>query len=317
MALAAFLVVLACLVLVAPKTVAQSPLGGQDLRQHLAVPAYMDPSADAGGWSQLSGAQSGTVGIVVANVDNGPDSAAVPAWASEIDQLHASGAKVLGYVDTGYLGSVVTDRPDGLPTRAGHPGIDSWIPQIEADVNAWYQFYGSDIDGIFFDEGTDTCGPSPQSDRYAAEYELLTRYVKEMHPGAMTALNPGTAVPRCYENSADVLVTFEGSYGDYTGAPDSPTDAYQPLSWSPVDPDKIWNIVYGTATESEMEKVIALSKSRNVGYVYVTNGVPANPYDTVPSPYWSKEQALTSPPTSTGRAPGSGRSTPTPFSSTD
>ncbi len=306
MAVVACLLVLACLVVVAPKTVAQqSPLDGQDLRQHLAVPAYMDPTAEADGWSQLSGAESGTVGIVVANVDNGPDSAAVPAWASEIDQMHTSGSKVLGYVDTGYLGSDVTGHPDGIPTRAGQSGIDSWIPQIEADVNAWYRFYGSDIDGIFFDEGTNTCGPSSHSDRYAAEYEFLTKYVKELHPGAMTALNPGTAVPQCYESSADVLVTFEGSYGDYTGTPDPPTDAYQPLSWSPVDPNKIWNIVYGTATESEMANVIALSKSRNAGYVYVTDGVPANPYDTIPSAYWSQEQALSFPSGSLGSEPPS------------
>jgi Spherulation-specific family 4 len=290
------LLVLACVVVVmAPMTVAQSPLRGQTLHQHLAVPAYMDPTADANGWSQLRSAQSGTLGIVVVNVNNGPDSAVVPAWASEIRRMHATGTKVLGYVDTGYLGSVMTDHPDGLPTRTGQSGLDPWISQIEADVNAWYRFYGSDIDGIFFDEGTGTCGPSARSDGYATQYELLTRYVKETHPGAMTALNPGTAVPRCYENSADVLVTFEGSYGNYTGTPKSPSGAYQPLSWTPADPDKIWHIVYGTATASEMQSVIALSKSRNAGYVYVTDGVLANPYDAVPSAYWSQEQALTFP----------------------
>lgn len=295
--------VLASLVATAPSTVAQSPLEGQDLRQHLAVPAYIDPTAGASSWSQLTGAQRGTVGIVVANVDNGPDSAAVPAWASEIDQVHAAGGKVLGYVDTGYLGSAIANHPDGLPTRAGLSGFHSWIAQIESDVNAWFRFYGSGIDGIFFDEATNTCGPSPYSDRFAAAYEFLTQYVKETHPGAMTALNPGTTVPQCYENSADVLVTFEGSFGDYTGNPDTPTDAYQPLSWSPVDPNKIWHIVYGAMTESEMENVIALSKSRNAGYVYVTNGVPANPYDTVPSLYWSQEQALTFPSDSLGSTP--------------
>ena len=99
------------------------------------------------------------------------------------------------------------------------------------------------------------------------------------------------------------MVTFEGSYGDYTGHPDVPSDAYQPLSWSPVDPNKIWHIVYGVATEAEMENVIALSKSRNAGYIYVTNGVPTNPYDKVPSLYWSQEQASTFPSGTLGSVP--------------
>ena len=301
--LSACFAVLMLFVSTAPTSAAPGLSNGRDLRQHLAVPAYMDPSADPGGWSQLTGAQPGSVGIVVANVENGPDSQPVPAWTSAISQAHTAGAKVLGYVDTGYLGSPITDHPDGLLTRAGLSGLSAWIPQIEADVNAWYQFYGSDIDGIFFDEGTNECGPSPSSGLYAEEYEFLTQYVKEAHPGAVTALNPGTAVPQCYQAAADVLVTFEGSYGDYTGNPDSAADAYQPLDWSPVDPDKIWNIVYGTATQSEMEKVIALSKSRNAGYIYVTDDVPANPYDTVPSLYWADEQDQMAPSETFGTTP--------------
>jgi hypothetical protein len=262
-----------------------------NIDQQLAVPAYIDPAADPGAWTQLSGSQPGTVGIVVANVDSGPDSQAVPAWASAIQQAHAAGSTVLGYVDSGYLGSPIAGYPNGLPTRSGLTGLQAWLPQAEADVNAWYQFYGSSLGGIFFDEGTNQCGPTASSDLYAAEYQALSAYVKQAHPGALTALNPGTAVPQCYEDSADVLVTFEGTYGDYTGTPDSPGDAYQPLNWAPVDPRKIWHIVYATATQAEMEQVMALSKSRNAGYVYVTDDVAPNPYDTIPAAaYWADEQ---------------------------
>ncbi|HEY4947867.1 MAG TPA: spherulation-specific family 4 protein, partial [Acidimicrobiales bacterium] len=143
---------------------------------------------------------------------------------------------------------------------------------------------------IFLDEGANQCGPTPSSTFYADEYQALSAYVKKSHPGALTALNPGTAVPQCFQNSADVLVTFEGSYGDYTGSPVSPAEAYQPLPWTSVDPNKIWHIVYG-ASQNQMENVVALSKSRNAGYIYVTNDVPANPYDTLPpAAYWTDEQ---------------------------
>jgi chitodextrinase len=261
-----------------------------NLAQQLAVPAYIDPTANPGAWAQLNGSQTGTVGIVVANVDSGPDSLPVPAWASAIHQAHAAGSKVLGYVDTGYLGSPIIGHPNGLLTRSGLTGLQAWLPQAEADINAWYQFYGSDLGGIFLDEGANQCGPTPPSTFYADEYQALSAYVKKSHPGALTALNPGTAVPQCFQNSADVLVTFEGSYGDYTGSPVSPAEAYQPLPWTSVDPNKIWHIVYG-ASQNQMENVMALSKSRNAGYIYVTNDVPANPYDTLPpAAYWTDEQ---------------------------
>src|SRR5664280_2896392 len=53
-----------------------------NLAQQLAVPAYIDPTANPGAWAQLDGSQPGTVGIVVANVDSGPDAQAGTAWAS-------------------------------------------------------------------------------------------------------------------------------------------------------------------------------------------------------------------------------------------
>ena len=303
LALACCLAIVVLFMSIASISAAPGLPGGRDLRQHLGVPAYMDPRSDPGAWSELTGARAGTVGIVVANVENGPGSQPVAAWASAIGQAHAAGAKVLGYVDTGYLGSPASDHPHGLRTRAGLTGPSAWIPQVEAAVNAWYRFYGSDMGGIFFDEGTNDCGPSPSSDLYADDYGLLTLYVKEAHPGAVTALNPGSAVPKCYQDAADVLVTFEGSYGDYTGSPDAAGNAYRPLAWSPVDSDKIWHIVYGAATQSEMERVVALSKGRNAGYVYVTNDAAANPYDTIPSLYWGDEQDHVAPPQGSGSTP--------------
>jgi hypothetical protein len=255
----------------------------------------MSPTSDAAGWAQLIGSRPGRVGIVVANVDSGPGSQPVPAWASVIGKVRATGTKVLGYVDTGYLGGSITGSPGGLPTRAGSYGLGAWITQAEADVNTWYRFYGSLVDGIFFDQGADACGPTPSSDLYAHEYGVLTRYVKETHPGAVTVLNPGTAVPQCYQNSADVLVTFEGDYADYLGKSGTPANAYRPLHWTPADPGRIWNIVYGVATPSQMDRAVALSKNRGAGYIYVTNGVQANPYDTLPSLYWAAEQTQTLP----------------------
>jgi hypothetical protein len=262
-----------------------------NLDQQLAVPAYVDPVTDPGTWTELTGAKAGTVGIIVANVDNGPGPQPVPAWASAIQQAHANGSKVLGYVDTGYLGSATSGQPDGLLTRSGSGGLHAWLEQIESDIDAWYQFYGSDLGGIFMDRGTSDCGPGPFSAAFADQYRALTEFVKVSHPGAITALNPGTAVGECFRSSADVLVTFEGSYADYTGSPRSSTEAFQPLTWSPHDPDKIWHIIYGVTSHHELMRALSLSETRKAGYVYVTSAVPPDPFDTLPAtPYWSDEQ---------------------------
>ena len=258
---------------------------------------------------------------MVANVNNGPNSAAIPAWATVIHQTAATGAKVLGYVDTGYLGTPIEGHSDGLLTRSGLTGFGAWLPQIESDINAWYSFYGTDMGGIFFDEATNVCGPSDSSDQYAREYQTLSTYVKQIDPDAFVAINPGTAVPKCYQSAADALVTFEGSYSDYTGSPASPDEAYQPLSWTPANPYEIWHIIYGATLRSQMEQVMALSKSRDAGLVYVTNAIPANPYDTLPpESYWSNEEDDSYPfgnpasqsPSTPARLTASARSSDTP-----
>jgi hypothetical protein len=288
--------VITCIVVVVvlvPSGAIPPPLQSQlsALGQRLGVPAYIDPTTDPAAWTALSSAKPGAVGIVVANVDNGPGSQPVAAWSSALQRMRDNGSRVLGYVDTGYLGNPSDGRTMGLPTRAGATGVQAWLAQVEADVNAWYQFYGSDIGGIFLDESTSDCGPTAGSTEYADLYRTLSGYIKQTHPGSLTALNPGTAVAQCYRNSADVLVTFEGTYQDYT-APDAVQgQAYQPLTWSPSGPHRIWHIVYGATSLAELDQALALSRSRKAGYVYVTSAAPPNPFDSLPvGPYWTVEQ---------------------------
>ncbi|MFJ9381956.1 spherulation-specific family 4 protein, partial [Streptomyces sp. NPDC101455] len=102
------------------------------------------------------------------------------------------------------------------------------------------------------------------------------------HPGAMTVLNPGTVVPQCYEDTADVLLTFEGSYDTYEGS------GYQALDWTPASPSKIWHIIFGVPAD-KVSLVDETSQTRGAGYVYITDDVLSNPYDTLPA-YWPAEQ---------------------------
>ncbi|MFC5500687.1 fibronectin type III domain-containing protein [Lysinimonas soli] len=252
-----------------------------DLGQHIAVPAYIPPS-DTTSWSSLNSSTS-QLGFIVVNVSNGPGSAVDSSWKTVIDAAHAHGTKVLGYVDSGYFGASSPARA----TVLGDTDATSWTVQAQQDVNRWYSFYGSSIDGIFVDDGMNTCGPTTGSNAYANLYINLNNYIHANHAGSLTVVNPGISVPQCYEDAADVIVSFEGDATTYL----SPPTGVGPLPWQlNADPDKFWNIIYNVSS-AQLTSVMNQSKSDNAGYVYATADTLPNPYDTAPTgSYWTSEQ---------------------------
>jgi len=242
--------------------------------QQVAVPAYISPVADREAWDRLIAADTRAVGLIVANPASGPGTARDPAWQDVMARARASGKKVLGYVDSGYLGRT------GQPTRSGGAAPADWQAQIEADVAHWYEWYPGQLDGIFLDQGDSQCGPG---DAVAARYRAIDDAVGRAHAGATTVLNTGMAVPRCFEDAATVLVTYENTLSDYA------TGSYRGLDWAPADPAKVWHIVYGVPAD-QVEAVVATARDRGAGWVYATDDVTPNPYDTLPAgPYWRDE----------------------------
>ena len=247
--------------------------------QQIAVAAYIHPGADREAWNRLIEAPSSKVSVLVVNVLNGPDHQRNAQWADVIQRAHASGKRVIGYVPTGYLGQVDAGEK-AFRTRLGSTEVADWIAQVQHDVAAWYELYGSSIDGIFFDEAHNECG-------FADEYAELNQFVKRHHPGALTVLNPGTAVQQCYENAADVLLTFEGAYQNYREDAADENLRYRALDWQPEDPGKIWHILYDVPAD-RIQEVTALARERGAGFVQITDDVMDNPYDTLPAEsYWS------------------------------
>ena len=256
------------------------------LGQHVAVPAYIPPS-DTAAWNQLSTANA-QLGFVVANVANGPDTSLNTGWQTVINATHNHATKVLGYVDTGYFGFTVPARQ----TVLGDSDATAWLVQAEQDIDRWYDYYGSSIDGIFFDDGQNVCGPTAGSNQYVDLYRRLNDYEHTYHPGALTVVNPGVAVPNCYEDAADIIITFEGTYSDYL----NPTGQYVTQQWQvDSDPNKFWNLVYNVPDQNALTAVMNKSKQNNAGYIYATPDTLPNPWDTVPaSTYWSAELSATS-----------------------
>jgi chitodextrinase len=255
------------------------------LGQHVAVPAYIPPD-NTTAWNQLS-TSNAQLGFVVANVANGPDTSLNTSWQTVINATHNHGAKVLGYVDTGYFGFTTPARQ----TVLGDTDATAWLVQAEQDINRWYQFYGSSVDGIFLDDAENVCGPTTGSQQYVNLYRRLNDYVHTYHPGALTVANPGVGVPDCYEDAADVLVTFEGTYSDYL----NPTGEYVTQQWQRnADPNKFWHLVYNVPDQTALTAVMNKSKQNNAGYIYATPDTVPNPWDTVPATsYWTAELAAT------------------------
>ena len=104
-----------------------------DVDQHLASAAYITP--DNPSWEQLI-ATGSRLGFVVVNVYNGPGTAPTAAYTSLIERVHAAGIKVLGYVDTGYLGGSEPVRY----TRAGDTDPDELDRAGRAGCERWYGF---------------------------------------------------------------------------------------------------------------------------------------------------------------------------------
>jgi hypothetical protein len=241
---------------------------GQDAGgQQVAVASYIHPLADQASWDRLIGFPNDKVTLLVANVASGPDSTIDEAWETTITKAAASGKRVIGYVRTGYLGQGTQQ----FPTRLGSTDVADWVSQIESDVDTWYSLYGSNIGGIFFDEGWYECG---QDNFYSELYRTLNENTKRKYPGAFTVLNPGSPMPQCFENSADTLMTFENSYEAYT-------TAYVPNDWVAQDSRKVWHIIYNVP-EAEVAHVAALAMERGAGLIEITNDVLPNPYDNLP-----------------------------------
>ncbi|MFE8979108.1 spherulation-specific family 4 protein [Streptomyces cyaneofuscatus] len=246
--------------------------------QEVSVPAYFYPGDT---WEQLLRGGPGT-GMTIANPHNGPGDERDPRYTEVLERAEAAGMDVIGYVSTGYFGT------SGDRTRSGSTSPEAWMKQIKADIDDWYELYGdTGVDGIFFDEGTSRCGPgNADVERYTA----LREYVENAHgEEAVVVHNPGTRTEECYLESADTLVTFEGSGADYRDR--------DRQAWEEEAPaDKIWHLVYDVQGEKEMREMLALSRERNAGHVYVTTGtLSSSVWDELPPQrYWKDQLALAS-----------------------
>ena len=213
--------------------------------QAIIVPSYFCPGSF---WDNLNSAYpKAQIGII--NPSNGPGVAVDPNYLTQVTESQAAGLKVLGYVATTYAGK------DILATKG--------------EIDLFVDFYPT-LDGIFFDQVPTDCA----SIFYYLDLYSYVRYTKNMK---IVIINPGIQTKECYAKAADIILSFEGSYDTYN-------NSYVDADWVYNYPGSLfWHVVYDVANSSQLLDVVSLSKQRNAAWIYATDDVLSNPYDTLPT----------------------------------
>lgn len=179
--------------------------------------------------------------------------------------------KDAGVIVIGYVSTAYTNRA---------------LSAVKADIDKWNNWY--DIDGIFFDEQTNWSGKEwyyKEASNYAESKEL-----------DFTVGNPGANSIPSYLDTVDVVLIYESA-----GLPN--LNNYQ--SWSSYDNNKLGMIPFGV---SSLPTNWINNAAQLVGWIYVTNDVLPNPWDSLP-PYYADMTALLNN-GSTGPAPTPSPSVP-------
>ena len=176
------------------------------------------------------------------------------AYQAAVKRAQAAGIRILGYSNTRYA--------------------QRSAAAVKTDVRKYKAWYG--VTDIFLDEASS----NSSSIRY---YRQLSDYVHDRRPGSMVMLNPGTYPDRGYMSLGDVVMTYENTYASYVHL--------RVPSWaSRYSAARFAHAVYATSN-SQLASAIRLSRRRDAGYVYVTDGSGRNPYGSLPG-YWPREDAI-------------------------
>ncbi|MBI1877263.1 MAG: spherulation-specific family 4 protein [Chloroflexi bacterium] len=206
-------------------------------------------------WDDVAAANSLIPITTIINPNNGPDGCPPnDDYQHGLSDLRNAGVTILGYVYTSY----------------GTRDLNS----VKAEVDLYDQCFN--IDGIFFDEAAGTVDKLP----YYAE---LCNYVKLRPNLDKVFLNPGTSIDERYlsQTVCDTFVIFEGVSYD----------------WPPYQPppfihnylaERFVALIYDVPDICTVQSYLDLAVARNIGYVYITDDILTNPWDSLPI-FWQTE----------------------------
>jgi len=251
----------------------------------LLVPAYFYPSASGSAWNALvAAAQAGTPITAIMNPGSGAGLAPNSDYVVAVNALRAAGGKVLGYVPTGYGGASLSPTSTCQPA-AGTTYTATDVLNCAARYKLWYS-----VDGVFLDEFTNTtASATPATIAYYQQIYAGLKGSGSFAPNWLVVGNPGSeTVSDYFDNvngpTADTLVVFENGTGYST---------YSPAAWQADYPAAAFaHLVHSEPFASNAAQFVALAASRNARYLFVTDDVLSNPWDTLPAYFNVLTQAV-------------------------
>ena len=177
------------------------------------------------------------------------------------------------YPDPAFLSGVQSLQSAGiivLGYMETHYTNESLIT-VESVVAKYWDWYG--VNGMFFDQ----MGDQPGEETY---YSTLTAYDKSLGM-TMTVGNPGNDVPPSFVGTVDTIVVYE--------SPNAPSLSFLG-GWHTSYPKSNFAII--AYNVSPLNQTYVEDASRDLGYIYLTDGIWPDPYTGVLPSYLSTLMSL-------------------------
>lgn len=238
-------------------TLSVSPLSAEEAsaKVRLLVPAYFYPAGEGlQEWERLIESSTTAPIVAIVNPGSGPGKRVDRNYTRVFDLAKDRPITLVGYVTLSYA-----QRP---------------LSTVKADIDSWLYFYPQ-IRGIFFDE-------QPSGDEQVSFANECFAYAKKTIKDALIVSNPGTVCAPGYATGVPgtVICLFEHHRG---------FDKYQPPAWSqPLASSQFAVLLYGVASESEMQKALDAAVRKRTGYLYITDSPASMPWGRLPH-YWQQE----------------------------
>lgn len=215
------------------------------------IPLYIYPDNQ---WNDVANTASKVPVTAVINPNSGPGTCPPDtAYQHGLNTLRNGGVTMVGYVYTSFGNRAIQD--------------------VKADIDVYVQCFN--LHGIFLDE----TATAPDKLSY---YEELYTYVRSQPNFNTVILNPGTKIDEQYvsRSAGDISIIFENYSAEWPG--------YQPDSYVTTYPaERFAVLVHTTPDVNTMKSHVDLTVARHIGYVYITDDIMDNPWDTLPS-YWAE-----------------------------
>lgn len=231
-----------------------SPAGAVATTQSMALPAYEYPTL-TNLWPFID-ANASQIPFVIVNPASGPGVSANSDYTTRIATNNTENIKSIGYVDTNYQARPYTD--------------------VISDIDLWYSLYPG-VKGIFLDRVSATGAPALCYSAY------LYNYAKIRHTDDPVIQNFGTYTTPAYEPYGDIFVNAEMSHALYQTW-SLPVDGFQNVS---ANANRFWHLIH-TTDSTDLATTLTATRNNNAGWVYITDDILPNPYDTAPT-YGSTE----------------------------